>query len=155
MVLDGKGGAMMEIQKVGRAGIDKVKGKNQVPQESISFQEVMAKGRQQTVYEKLTKMVAEIEEQGKVLAEHRTIDELRKYKKMVKEFMEEAVNNGLQLEEQRGFNRRGRTKIYKIVKEVDKKLIDLANDVLNKEKSTLDILRSVGEIQGLLINIYT
>lgn len=145
----------MEIQKVGRAGIDKVKGKNQVPQESISFQEVMAKGRQQTVYEKLTKMVAEIEEQGKVLAEHRTIDELRKYKKMVKEFMEEAVNNGLQLEEQRGFNRRGRTKIYKIVKEVDKKLIDLANDVLNKEKSTLDILRSVGEIQGLLINIYT
>src|SRR5690606_14339196 len=155
MVLDGKGGAMMEIQKVGRAGIDKVKGKNQVPQESISFQEVMAKGRQQTVYEKLQQMVVEIEEQGKTLAEHRTVDELRKYKKMVKEFMEEAVNNGLKLEEQRGFNRRGRTKVYKIVKEVDKKLIDLTNAVLDKERKGIDILNMVGEVKGLLINMYT
>lgn len=145
----------MEIQKVGKTGLDKVKTKNNVPTESISFQEVMAKGRKQTVYEKMTKMVEEIEEQGKTLAENRTIDQLRKYKKMVKEFMEEAIQNGLQLEEQRGFNRRGRTKIYKIVKEVDSKLIDLANDVLNKEKSRLDILNKVGEIQGLLINIYT
>lgn len=145
----------MEIQKVGKAGVDKVKGKNNIPTESVSFQEVMAKGRQQTVYEKLSKFVEEIEDQGKVLAENRTVDELRKYKKMVKQFMEEAVQNGLQLEEQRGFNRRGRTKIYKIVKEVDKKLIDLANTVLDKEKSSLDILNTVGEIKGLLINIYT
>lgn len=145
----------MEIQKVNKAGLDKVKAKNNVPTESISFQEVMAKGRQHTVFEKMSKMAEEIEDQGKKLAEHRTVDELRKYKKMVKQFMEEAVQNGLQLEEQRGFNRRGRTKIYKIVKEVDKKLIDLANDVLNKEKSKLDILNQVGEIQGLLINIYT
>ncbi len=145
----------MEIQKVGKAGIDKVKGKNNIPTESVSFQEVMAKGRTQTVFEKLSKMVTEIEDQGKVLAENRTVDELRKYKKMVKQFMEEAVQNGLQLEEQRGFNRRGRTKIYKIVKEVDKKLIDLANNVLDKEKNSLDILNTVGEIKGLLINIYT
>lgn len=145
----------MEIQKVGKAGIDKVKGKNNIPTESVSFQEVMAKGRTQTVFEKLSQMVVEIEDQGKVLAENRTVDELRKYKKMVKQFMEEAVQNGLQLEEQRGFNRRGRTKIYKIVKEVDKKLIDLANNVLDKEKNSLDILNTVGEIKGLLINIYT
>lgn len=145
----------MEIQKVNKSGLDKVKTKNNVPTESVSFQEVMAKGRQQTIHEKFMKMADEIEEQGKSLAENRTVDELRKYKKMVKQFMEEAVQNGLQLEEQRGFNRRGRTKIYKIVKEVDKKLIDLTNDVLNKEKSRLDILSKVGEIQGMIINIYT
>lgn len=145
----------MEIQKVGKAGLDKVSAKNNVTTESVTFQEVMAKGRKQTLYDKMTKMVEEIEVQGKTLAESRTVDELRKYKKMVKEFMEEAVQNGLQLEEQRGFNRRGRTKIYKIVKEVDKKLIDLANTVLDKEKNGLDILSQVGEIQGLLINIYT
>lgn len=145
----------MEIQRIGKAGLDKVKGKKNIPTESISFQEVMAKGRQQTLVDKLAKMAGEIEVQGKTLAESRTVDELRKYKKMVKEFMEEAVQNGLQLEEQRGFNRRGRTKIYKIVKEVDSKIINLANDVLNKEKSRLDILTQVGEIQGLLINIYT
>lgn len=145
----------MEVQKVGKLAMDKVQSKAHVPTESISFQEVMSKNRQQTVYDKMTKMVQDIEDQGKVLAESRTVDQLRKYKKMVKDFMEEAVQNGLQLEEQRGFNRRGRTKIYKIVKEVDSKLIGLTNAVLDKEKSSLDILGMVGEIKGMLINIYT
>lgn len=145
----------MEVQKVGKIDVSKVQGKNNIPAESVTFQEVMSKNRQQTVYDKMTKMVQEIEEQGKVLAENRTVDQLRKYKKMIKGFMEEAVQNGLQLEEQRGFNRRGRTKIYKIVKEVDKKLIDLTNTVLDKEKKSMDILSMVGEIKGLLINIYT
>ncbi len=145
----------MEVQKVGKIDVSKVQGKNNVPTESITFQEVMSKNRQQSVYDKMTKMVQEIEEQGKVLAENRTVDQLRKYKKMIKGFMEEAVQNGLQLEEQRGFNRRGRTKIYKIVKEVDKKLIDLTNTVLDKERKSMDILSMVGEIKGLLINIYT
>lgn len=145
----------MEVQKVGKIATEKIQSKTNIPTESISFQEVIAKNRQQTVYDKMTKMVQEIEDQGKTLAENRTVDHLRKYKKMVKNFMEEAVQNGLQLEEQRGFNRRGRTKVYKIVKEVDKKLIDLTNAVLDKEKKTLDILGMVGEIKGMLINIYT
>ncbi|MFE8701667.1 YaaR family protein [Cytobacillus sp. FJAT-54145] len=145
----------MDVQKIGSLGLDSLKSKKHSVTESISFQEVMSKGRNHVIYEKLTKMVTEIEEQGKILAENRTVDQLRKYKKKVKEFMEEAVQNGLQLEEQRGFNRRGRTKVYKIVKEVDKKLIDLANTVLDKEKKGLDILDLVGEIKGMLINIYT
>ncbi|KAF0825030.1 YaaR family protein [Cytobacillus firmus] len=145
----------MDVQKVGKAGLDKIQSKQNVPSESISFQEVMSKGREQVLYDKFTKMVQEIEDQGKTLSENRTVDELRKYKKLVKKFLEEAVQNGLQLEEQRGFNRRGRTKIYKIVKEVDRKLIDLTNSVFDKEKKGLDILNQVGEIKGLLINIYT
>jgi uncharacterized protein YaaR (DUF327 family) len=145
----------MDVQKVGKAGLEGIKSKQNIPTESISFQEVMAKGRTNVVYEKLTKLVAEIEVQGKALSENRTVDHLRKYKKMVKEFMEEAIQNGLQLEEQRGFNRRGRTKVYKIVKEIDSKLIDLTNTVLDKEKTSLDILNKVGEIKGMLINMYT
>ncbi|WP_066290360.1 YaaR family protein [Bacillus sp. FJAT-29937] len=145
----------MDVQKIGKTGLDKIQTKQNLPTESISFQEVISKNRQQVLYDKFNKMVQDIEDQGKALSEKRTVDELRKYKKLVKSFLEEAVQNGLQLEEQRGFNRRGRTKIYKIVKEVDKKLIDLTNTVLDKEKKGLDILNQVGEIKGLLINIYT
>jgi uncharacterized protein len=145
----------VDVQKVGKAGLERIKAKQDIPTESISFQEVMSKGRTNVVYEKLTKLVTEIEDQGKVLSEKRTVDHLRKYKQLVKKFMDEAVKNGLQLEEQRGFNRRGRTKIYKIVKEVDSKLIDLTNAVLDKERTSLDILNKVGEIKGMLINMYT
>lgn len=145
----------MEVQRVGKVTPNKIEKKEETAKSSVSFTDVIASKRQNAALEKMTGMMKDIETQGEKLAKHRTIDDLRKYKKMVKEFMEEAVNSGLQLEEQRGFNRRGRTKVYKIVKEVDSRLTQLANDVINKEKSQLDILSKVGEIQGLLINIYT
>ncbi|MCP3761237.1 YaaR family protein [Domibacillus sp. A3M-37] len=145
----------MEIQRVNKASASRTERKEETAKASVAFTDVIAGKRQNAALEKMTGMMKDIETQGEKLAEHRTIDDLRKYKKMVKEFMEEAVNSGLQLEEQRGFNRRGRTKVYKIVKEVDSRLTQLANDVINKEKSQLDILSKVGEIQGLLINIYT
>ncbi|EDL63917.1 YaaR family protein [Bacillus sp. SG-1] len=145
----------MDVQKVGRTGLNNIEKKSKTATESVSFTEVMSKKRETALYDKFANMAKEIEAQGKVLSESRTVEDLKKYKKMVKSFLEEAVNNALQLEDQRGFNRRGRTKVYKIVKEVDRKLVDLTNEVLQKEQKGLNILNMVGEVQGLLINIYT
>ncbi|MCD8502852.1 MAG: DUF327 family protein [Bacillaceae bacterium] len=145
----------MDVQRVGRANLNKTEQKQMGPQASVSFTELMQKGRDDQAYAKLSKLMEDIEDQGKILSESsRTVDELRKYKALVKEFMEDAVKLGLSLEERRGFNRRGRTKIYKIVKEVDRKLLDLTDALLVKQKKGLDILDMVGEIKGLLINIY-
>ncbi|MGO4887007.1 YaaR family protein [Anaerobacillus sp. MEB173] len=144
----------MDVQRIGRAGLNRTNVKKEVATEKVSFSEVMAKGREQQTYDKLSKLMEQIEDQGKILSETRTVDELRKYKQLVKEFMDDAVKFGLSLEERRGFNRRGRTKIYKIVTEVDRKLLDLTNAVLEKEKKGLEILDMVGEIKGLMVNIY-
>jgi uncharacterized protein YaaR (DUF327 family) len=144
----------MEVNKIGRASLEKVKAKQDTSMEKISFTEVMAKKREDLVMEKLKKLMEEIEDQGNVLAESQTIEDLRKYKKLVREFLDEAVKNGLALEERRGFNRRGRTKIYKIVTEVDKKLLELTDAVIKKQEKGLRILDLVGEIKGLLINVY-
>ncbi|WP_456273251.1 YaaR family protein [Bacillus sp. AK031] len=146
----------MDIQKVNKVSSGhKIAKKQEIAAESVSFSEVMAKKRTNVLHEKFAAMAKDIEAQGKVLAESRTVEDLIKYKKMVKSLLEEAVNNALQLEDQRGFNRRGRTKVYKIVKEVDRKLIDITNEVLQKESKSLNILNMVGEVQGMLINIYT
>lgn len=144
----------MDVQRVGRTNLNKIEAKKTGVQAGISFTELMQKGRDEQAYAKLDKLMRDIDDQGKVLADTRTVDELRKYKALIKEFMEDAVNLGLSLEERRGFNRRGRTKIYKIVKEVDRKLLDLTDAVLKKEKSGLEILDMVGEIKGLIVNVY-
>ena len=145
----------MEVHRVSKTGANKIEKKESIPAESVSFTEVMGKKREEVLYAKMTKMMQDIEDQGKILSTSQTVEDLKKYKKLVKEFLDDAVNNGLKLEEQRGFNRRGRTKVYKIVKEVDSKLINLTNAVLDKEKNGLKILNMVGEIQGLIINMYT
>lgn len=145
----------MEIQRLGQITPASSSKTEETAKASVTFTDVIASKRQQAAFDKLNRLAESIGMQGERLSEHRTIDDLRKYKKMVKEFMEEAVNSGLQLEDQRGFNRRGRTKVYKIVKEIDSRLTNLASDVISKEKSRLDILNKVGEIQGLIINLYT
>ncbi|MED4283548.1 YaaR family protein [Priestia megaterium] len=122
---------------------------------SVSFTGVMAKKQKELTYEHLTQVINKIEEQGKQLVKSQTIDSLRKYKTLVKQFMNEVVKNGFELHEERGFNHRETTKVYKLVKEVDTKLVDLTNDILQKEKDSLNLLKRVGEIQGLLINMYT
>ena len=122
---------------------------------SVSFTGVMVKKQKELTHEHLTQVINKIEEQGKQLVKSQTIDSLRKYKTLVKQFMNEVVKNGFELHEERGFNHRETTKVYKLVKEVDTKLVDLTNDILQKEKNSLNLLKRVGEIQGLLINMYT
>jgi uncharacterized protein len=145
----------MEVQKVTKANIVKANRKETTASPSVSFAEVVAKRNEELVLERFQQLVRDIEEQGKILAESRSVEDLRKYKKLVKTLLDDAVKNGLQLSEQRGFSWNGRSRLYKIVKEVDKKLIDLTNAVLQKEQQGIDLLSTIGEIQGLIINIYT
>lgn len=144
----------MDVQRVGSTNLNKSEVKKTGSQASVTFSELMKSGRDEKAYAKLDKLMRDIDDQGKLLSESRTVDELRKYKGLIKEFMEDAVKLGLSLEERRGFNRRGRTKVYKIVKEVDRKLLDLTDAILKKEKKGLDILDMIGEIKGLIVNIY-
>jgi uncharacterized protein YaaR (DUF327 family) len=41
-----------------------------------------------------------------------------------------------------------------VVETVDEKLSELTDELMKKEESSIDILGKVGEIKGLLINIY-
>lgn len=144
----------MDVNKIGMFGINKLAPKQEKPLESISFQEVMTKGREKINEQKFQKLLQEIDDAGKTLAESRTIEDLRRYKQLVKELMNDVVKYGISLEERRGFSRKGRTKIYKILSEVDKKLLQVTDEVLKKESRGLSILDLVGEIKGLLINIF-
>jgi uncharacterized protein len=145
----------VEIQKVTKANMINVSKKEATASASVSFAEVVAKKNEELALERFQQLAKEIEEQGKILAESRSVEDLRKYKKLVKKLLDDVVKNGLQLSEQHGFNWSGRSRLYKIVKEVDKRLIDLTNAVLQKEKQRIDLLSTIGEIQGLIINIYT
>jgi uncharacterized protein YaaR (DUF327 family) len=145
----------MEVNRVERASLDKVKSKNNTTSEKISFSEVMQQKKDQLHMEKFHRLITDIEDQGKVLAQSQTVEDLREYKKLIKELVDDTIKYGLSLEERRGFNRRGRSKVYKIVEEVDKKVLELTNAVLDKQKTGLELLDMVGEIKGLLINIYT
>ena len=104
---------------------------------------------------KLDQLLDKIQSQGKVLAKTRNLKELKKYKSLVKNFMEEAVDSSLELKQNSCWNQRGKHRVLVLVETVDKRVEELTELLLTAESKTLDILDKLDEIRGLLIDMYT
>lgn len=122
--------------------------------EKLSFGAMVLGEDERMSQERLTKLLTDIDKQGQILARSRAIRDFYSYKNLVKQFMEEAVKYGIVLDERRGINRRGRSRLYKIVKEVDAELLTLADELLSDQAPMIDLLARIGEIRGMLINLY-
>ena len=104
---------------------------------------------------RLNQLMTQITEQGERIAKHTDIADMKRYRELVKDFMNEVVNRSHEFSRENFLDRRGRHRVYGIVKLVDKNLDDLATELLKDEKDNLTILSKVGEIRGLLIDIST
>jgi uncharacterized protein YaaR (DUF327 family) len=122
--------------------------------ERLNFGEMVKGEEQRMSQERLTQLLNDIDKQGQILARSRSIRDFYQYKNLVKRFMEEAVRYGIALDDRRGINRRGRSRLYKIIKEVDGQLLQLADDLLSEQAPMIDLLARIGEIRGMLINLY-
>lgn len=105
--------------------------------------------------EKLSGLMDEITEQGKKISEHMDIRDMKIYRGLVKDFMNEVVNRSHKFSRENFLDRRGRHRVYGLVKLVDKNLDDLAGELVKEEKDHLAILGKVDEIRGLLLDIST
>ncbi len=93
--------------------------------------------------------------QGDKLAKHRNIKDMRRYRGLVKDFLNEIVNRSHSFSRENFLDRRGRHRVYGIVRLVDAKLDELAQELVKDEKDNLSILNKIGEIRGLLLDIFT
>lgn len=105
--------------------------------------------------ERLNGLMEEIDKQGKKIAEHMDVRDMKKYRTLVKDFMNEVVNRSHKFSRENFLDRRGRHRVYGIIRLVDKNLDELAEELVKDEKDHIGILNKVGEIRGLLIDIST
>ena len=103
--------------------------------------------------EKLGNMMQEITEQGEKIAKHMDIKDMRKYRELVKGFLIEVVNRSHKFSRENFLDRRGRHRVYGIVKLVDKNLDELAGELVKEEKNHLEIVGRIDDIRGLLLDI--
>jgi uncharacterized protein YaaR (DUF327 family) len=102
----------------------------------------------------LDRLFADIEKQSERLLKSQTFEDFRLFKKQVKQFVKEAVSFGLELKRSYNWHHHGGAKTLKRVEEIDRKLVEMADTLLNKEKKAVGLLDQIGEIKGLLINLY-
>lgn len=106
-------------------------------------------------FDQLSRFLTDIETFGKRLTKSRNFKDLAKFKGLVKRFVKEAVDSGLSHETAKSFDLYGNSRTLGLVKEIDEKLIQLTEEMLDQEKPAIDLLDRIGEIKGLLINLYT
>jgi uncharacterized protein YaaR (DUF327 family) len=123
------------------------------PMQMKNFSDILGGQEQERTQEQLQKKLLDIHTQGERLSKSMTVRELMAYRQMVKKFLEDTVRRGIGLKETKGWDRRGRTKRYKLIEEIDIALVAMAEELLESEEGRIDLLNRVGEIRGMLINL--
>lgn len=103
---------------------------------------------------KLQTLMEEITMQGDKLSKRRDVKDMRHYRGLVKEFLNEVVTHSHSFSRENFLDRRGRHRVYGIIRLVDENLDQLAQELMKDEKDNLAILNKIGEIRGLLLDIF-
>lgn len=151
----GMGAIILKINQDVRMGVNT--GRTESPQNTNltnRFGEMLVKQGSKMQTEQLTKLLGDISTAGDRVARSRNLRELARFKMLVKRFLQETVEYGMDLKQSHTWNRFGEGRRLKIVETIDNHLVELAQDLLNEEKETIDLLDKIGEIKGLLINLY-
>lgn len=105
--------------------------------------------------DRLNLMMEEIVMQGDKIVKRMDVKDMRRYRSLIKDFMNEIVNRSHKFSRENFLDRRGRHRVYGIIRLVDDKLDELAQELMKEEKDKIAILAKVGEIRGLLLDIFT
>ncbi|MFG6367602.1 MAG: YaaR family protein [Lachnospiraceae bacterium] len=103
--------------------------------------------------ERLNLMMEEIVMQGDKIVKRMDVRDMRRYRTLIKDFMNEIVNRSHKFSRENFLDRRGRHRVYGIIRLVDEKLDELAQALVSDECDKIALLAKVDEIRGLLLDI--
>lgn len=104
--------------------------------------------------ERLQGMMEEITMQGDKIKKKMDIRDMKHYRSLIKDFMNEVVNRSHKFSRENFLDKRGRHRVYGIIRQVDDALDELAKELIKEEKDSLSILGRIDEIRGLLLDIF-
>ena len=148
----------MKIQDIinQRAGIqgrvDNDEKKSTEPKESM-FDSHLRRLDNENYEQRLASALEQINKQGEKLSKFVDIKELKRYKKLIADFLYDAVNNSHKFSKENMLDRRGRHRTYAIITKVNEHVDELTKEVLKEEKDNIKILQKLDDIRGLLLDI--
>ena len=97
-------------------------------------------------------LIEEITKQGELFAKNPTQELLKKYKSMIRDFLKYVTDHMLQIEHYTGGKLK--QKIYTVTKIVDERLERLTEHIMKNQANNIDLLSTLDEIRGLLVDLY-
>lgn len=144
----------MDIKVNQLQNVNPVDTRNQITENDGSFKFTLISNiEEQNLQARLNFMMQEITQHGNKLAKHMDIRDMKTYRQLIKEFMNEVVNRSHKFSRENFLDKRGRHRVYGMVKLIDKTLDELATELIKDEKDHITILSKIDEIRGLLLDI--
>ena len=112
------------------------------------IQETELQARLQTLMEAITM-------EGDKISKKKDLRDVKHYRGLIKEFLNEVVSRSHAFSRENFLDRRGRHRVYGIIRLIDENLDELTKELMKEEKDNLSILSKIGEIRGLLLDIFT
>ncbi len=94
---------------------------------------------------KVDALMQDITAQGNRIAEHMDIRDMKRYRGLIKDFLNEVVYRSHKFSRENFLDRRGRHRVYGIIRLIDSNLDELASELVEDEKDHLSILARIGE----------
>lgn len=146
----------MDIKVNQAQQVNQVESKAQAPAADGTFQFTLISCIEETeLQERLAVLIEDITKEGKKIAKHMDVRDMKYYRALIQEFMNEIVSRSHKFERENFLDRRGRHRVYGMIKLVDENLDLLAAELMKEEKDHLLILSKIDEIRGLLLDILT
>ena len=105
---------------------------------------LMSKISEEDLQARLGFLMEEITMQGDRISKKKDIKDMRRYRSLIKDFMNEIVSRS------HSFSR-----VYGIIRLVDETLDELAQELMKEQKDNITILQKIGDIRGLILDIFT
>lgn len=148
---------MESIDKIGISSIQDINRIQNINKKTANevFKKKLEEIHQENIKEELKVLYDEIEMLTARLKDKLFIEDLVRYKEKIREFLNITINNSHVFYKESSLDRRGRHRVYSLVKKVDRELDELTKDFLNIEKNRIKILQRLDDIRGLLVDILT
>ena len=104
---------------------------------------------------RLSSLYESITMEGKHLAQKKDIREMQRYRILIKDFLNEVITRSHSFKRENYLDKKGRHRVYGIIRLLDENLDELAKELIAEEKDNLAIMGRIGTIEGLLLDIFT
>lgn len=120
---------------------------------SRSFQQQMGSQLKEQYRERVAALFNEINEQAAHIVETADMVAFEKYRRLIAALLEEVTNNAYRLESECVLDTSGKQRVYEIIRTIDKKLEDLAANILKRNSRHIDYICRMDEIRGLIMDL--
>ncbi len=131
-----------------------VAGKSSASGSNMPFHRQMNEHNEKEYFHYVNDLQERIFKKGESLKEKADIKILQEYRALICELLAEAAGNAYACIKSSLFDKKGRHRIFFVIKKINNKLDELTREILSEQQGNIKLLETVDEIRGMLVDLF-